>query len=196
MAQRTRESKRAKKSRKPAKSVAPDEGADRIYAFADSLEGETRRGDADEAPKQLEAWVTFGIERERFALPVTAVVEILRVTMITRIPHAPHSVRGIVNMRGRVIPVVDLRERMGYPVQNTTKKSRILVTLARGRTIGLLVDRVDHVWQLDRLQVTDPPGDVMTSQSEYIIGMYRREDALLILLDPESVVSVPVAEAS
>ena len=74
-------------------------------------------------------------------------------------------------MRGRVIPVVDLRERMGYPVQNTTKKSRILVTLARGRTIGLLVDRVDHVRQLDRLQVTDPPGDVMTSQSEYIVGM-------------------------
>ena len=196
MPPRTRETKRTKKSRKPAKSVAPEEGADRIYAFADSLEDDTSRGDADKVPKQLEAWVTFGIERELFALPVSAVVEILRVTVITRIPHAPHSVRGIVNMRGRVIPVVDLRERMSYPVQNTTKHSRILVMLVRGRTIGLLVDRVDHVRQLDRLLVTEPPGDFMTNQSEYIVGMYRREDELLILLDPEVVVSVPVEKAS
>ena len=85
---------------------------------------------------------------------------------------------------------------MSYPVQNTTKHSRILVMLVRGRTIGLLVDRVDHVRQLDRLLVTEPPGDVMTNQSEYIVGMYRREDELLILLDPEVVVSVPVEKAS
>ena len=168
------------------------QGPEQIYDFADSLADDARKSEDDNVvAARLETWVTFRLAGELFALPVTAAREILRVSTITRVPHAPHTVRGIINMRGRVVPVVDFRVRLGLPVADVSPKSRILIASTRNRLLGLLVDEVEQVVSLDANAVAPPPDDVMTNQSEYIVGVYHLDDRLLILLDVERVLLVP-----
>jgi purine-binding chemotaxis protein CheW len=164
-------------------------GPDRIYEFADSLrrEGDERR---DKAKEELETWVTFTLAGESYGLPVSHVQEILRVTGITRVPHAPNPVRGVTNMRGRVLPVVDLRLRLGMPQREVDGASRILVVESRDRPIGLLVDAVQQVVRLARSAVQPPPPDVMTTQSDYILGVYHLQESLVILLEVDRVLVI------
>ena len=172
---------------------APPVGPDRIYQFADELTAEaeaTRTVQTGPEPR-WETWVSFNLADEVFAFTVETVHEIIRVGTVTRVPHAPYAVRGIVNLRGRVVPLVDLRVRIGLSAIETSPKSRILITRVRERVLGLLVDSVEQVARVDRNQVTQPPSDVMTEQSEYIIGVTHVADVLLILLDSEQVLMIP-----
>lgn len=162
----------------------PLTGPDRIFEFAEQM----KRTEADslgpERPEeQFDTWVTFNLDKEVFALPVTHVQEILRVATITRMPHAPQPVRGVTNMRGRVLPVVDLRVRLGLAPKEMGATDRILVVGSRGHLLGLLVDSVQQVVRLARGSVQPPPPDVMTAQSDYILGVYHLQGDLVILLD-------------
>jgi len=148
---------------------------DRVLLFADSLQHE--RAEQDERLHQWEMWVTCRIEREVFALPVKQVQEILRVSALTRVPHAPFPVRGVTNLRGYVLPVVDLRVRLGMPAEEPGPRHRVMVVHSRGRLIGLLVDAVEQVTQIDRLAVEPVPDDVMTAQSYYLLGVYHVDDS-------------------
>jgi purine-binding chemotaxis protein CheW len=159
-----------------------------IYTFADSLQ--TNSGPETGRATRIETWVTFALGGETFGLPVTHVVEILRVSGITRVPHAPPTVRGMTNMRGKVLPVVDLRVCLGSAPVDLDPQRRILVVASRGRHIGLLVDAVDQVERIDRNAVQPPPPDVMTSESEYIIGVIQVSTRLVILLDADRVLSI------
>jgi len=162
---------------------------DRVLLFADSLQHE--RAEQDERLHQWETWVTCRIEREVFALPVKQVQEILRVSALTRVPHAPFPVRGVTNLRGYVLPVVDLRVRLGLQAEEPGPRHRVMVVHSRGRLIGLLVDAVEQVMQIDRLAVEPPPDDVMTEQSYYLLGVYHvGEEELVILLDADRVLQV------
>ena len=165
---------------------APD---DRILFFADSLQHEREK--ADERVHEWENWVTCRVGDEVYALPITQVQEILRVGTLTRVPHAPFPVRGVTNLRGYVLPVVDLRVRLGLQPAETTGRHRIMVLHSRGRLIGLLVEAVDQVEKIDRLAVDPPPEDVMTEQSYYLIGVYHMsEEKMVILLDADRVLQV------
>ncbi|MBI4952159.1 MAG: chemotaxis protein CheW [Myxococcales bacterium] len=166
------------------------EAPDRVYAFADALLAEDAGAAASPADEPLETWVTFALAGECFALPVSHVQEILRVTTITRVPHAPHPIRGVTNLRGRVLPVVDLRIRLELAEVGVTASSRILVVRSRRRLLGLLVDGVHQVVRLARSRVEPPPPDVMTPQSDYILGVHHLQDTLAILLDVERVLAV------
>jgi purine-binding chemotaxis protein CheW len=163
-------------------------GPDRVLLFADSLQEE--RPDVVERRHQWETWVSCQVGEETFALPVRQVQEILRVSRLTRVPHAPHPVRGVTNMRGYVLPVVDLRVRLGLPAIELAERHRVMVIASRGRLVGLMVDRVDQVVQIDQLAVEAPPDDVMTEQSYYLRGVYRLQGEMLILLDPDKVLEV------
>lgn len=158
---------------------------DRLYAFADSVN--VHQQGLVEQPKTLETWVTFSLAGETFALPVTHVYEILRVSGITRVPHAPAMVRGVTNMRGRVLPVIDLRVRLGLNAAEPSPQSRILVVTSRGRSLGLLVDSVQQVERIQRDTVQPPPPDVMTAQSDYIVGVCDLGARLVILLDVDRI---------
>lgn len=161
---------------------------ERIYAFADELSAQQDAAEVDTGPKAVwETWVTFQVSGETFALPVEFVQEILRVGTITRVPEAPYPVRGIANVRGRVIPVVDLRLRLGLPGAEPGPAARVLIATLRQRVIGLLVDAVAQVERIDRMQIEGLPADVLTEHSEYLTGVYSRGQDLLILLDPEKV---------
>jgi purine-binding chemotaxis protein CheW len=159
-----------------------------VLLFADAVQQKHDKG--EEALHEWETWVSCVVGEETFALPVRQVQEILRVAELTRVPHAPYPVRGVTNMRGYVLPVVDLRLRLGLSSQELGERHRVMVIASRGRLVGLLVDGVDQVVQIDRLAVEAPPEDVMTERSYYLQGVYRLQDRLLILLDADKVLQV------
>lgn len=169
----------------PADDLSEVDQADprRIFAFADTLERNTTEDEQSATTVKLETWVTFELADETFALPVNPVREVVRVASITRVPHAPRPIRGVTNMRGRVIPVIDLRLRIELPETELARSSRVIVVSSRGRLLGLLVDSVHQVVHIDANQVQPPPDDVMTVQSDYLCGVYHQGDHLILLLD-------------
>lgn len=172
-------------------SLAPPQrldGEDRIYMFADSLSVEEPKGEASR--RELETWVTFRLGDETYAFPVTHVQEILLVQDITRVPHAPKPVRGVTNMRGHILPVVDLRIRLTLPKARLADESRILVASSRGRLLGLLVDSVRQVVRLDRNTIQPPPDDVVTDRSDYILGVCNLGGEIVFLLDVDRVLLI------
>lgn len=157
---------------------------ERLFSFADQLQSRQDDREKDQGPEaRWETWVTFSLDDETFALPVEPVRQVVRVSSITRVPHAPRPVRGVTNLRGRVIPVIDLRMRVGLEPSPIQRQSRVVAVASRGRILGLLVDAVHQVVHLDLNKVQPPPEDVMTVQSDYILGVYHQEDSLILLLD-------------
>lgn len=166
---------------------------DAVYRFADRLP----QAEAEAAREtRLETWVSLRLDGETYALPVGHVREIVRVDSVTRVPGGPREIRGVTNVRGRVIPVVDLRARLGLAPAALAASSRILVAEALGRPIGLLVDEVRAVERIDLLTVEPPPEEVRTERSELLLGVLRREGDLTLLLDVERVLLLDEPEPS
>jgi len=163
--------------------------SDDIYALADSLN--TEANDSQQLREPAESWVTFLLAGEIFALPVTHVREIVLVPPIARIPHAPHWVRGVTNIHGTVVPVVDLRLRILLPASAVGECSRLLVAESRRRTIALLVDEARQLVQIVRSRIEPPPPDVLSESSDYLVGVHPDGDGLVILLDGDRVLQPP-----
>ena len=126
--------------------------------------------------------VSFLIDETEYAVDILVVNEILRYPDITRLPNTPKFIRGVINLRGNVIPVVDVRVRFGFSKGSITDLTRVIVIDTRGKQIGLLVD---NVYQVVRIPVAniDPPSDIITGVSEeFIAGIGRFNDRLIILL--------------
>ncbi len=170
---------------------APLEGPDRLFSLVDRLTRHTAVAEAP-PPEVPEVWVAFEAAGEIYALPVLCVEEALRVTTITRLPFAPAPVCGITQLRGRVLPVVDLRVRLGQPPASVGPRSRIVVVSSRGRSLGLLVDGAREVLKLLPSAMEAPPPEVMSERSGFITAVYRREESMVILLDVEKVLLLPV----
>lgn len=171
--------------------LATPEGTERapspVHAFADRVAASPQ---PEPAPEPTETWVAFGLAGELFALPVTGVVEAVRVETITRVPEAPFPVRGICNVRGQVIPVLDLQQRLDLGSGEVTAQSRILVVHSRGRAFGILVDRTEKVIQVARSKVHPLPEDLLNEQSRYVDGVFEYGEGLVILLKLDEVLIV------
>jgi purine-binding chemotaxis protein CheW len=137
--------------------------------------------------------VTFRIGAELFGVPISAVQEIVRVPAIARIPQAPEFVEGVINLRGSVITVVDLRKRLNQaPASNEEgweRKSRILVIETCGRQVGVIVDEVTEVLKLQADRVEPAPPMVAGLSNQYINGLGKINDDLLILVDIQKVLT-------
>lgn len=168
----------------------------RIFDFADRLAARAEEQRASGPKPRLETFLTFQLAGEVFAMPVEPVQQVVRISAITRVPHAPRPIRGVTNLRGRVIPVIDLRVRVGLPATELDRASRIIAVGSRGRTIGLLVDAVHQVAHLDLNAVQLPPEDVMSVQSDYIAGVYHHTNALILLLDIDRALILREANAA
>ncbi len=127
--------------------------------------------------------VTFHVGEEEFGVDILDVREINRMMEITRVPHAPEFVEGVINLRGQVIPVVDLRKRFGLAAAERDKSARIVVVELGDKVVGFLVDSVSEVLRVPRSMVEPPPPIVGGIDSEYIRGVVKLDDRLLILLD-------------
>jgi len=138
-------------------------------------------------------YMTFKLGDELFAINVAQVREVLEVLQITKVPTAPAYMRGLVNVRGQAIPVVDLRRRFGLPSVPDTVHTRVCVMelTLDGETaiIGGLADSVHEVIELDKDSINPPPRIAMRWRSEFILGMGKRGDEFIIILDVNAVFS-------
>lgn len=127
--------------------------------------------------------VTFGIGEEEFGVDILAVQEINRMMELTRVPQSPPEVEGVINLRGKIIPVLDLRKRFGLSTTEHSEQSRIIVVEVQARTLGFIVDRVHEVLRIDSSIVEPAPAMVCSIDSDFIAGVGKLQDRLLILLD-------------
>ncbi len=138
-------------------------------------------------------YITFKLGGELFAINVGQVREVLEISQITRVPTAPGYMRGVVNVRGRAIPVVDLRMKFGLPKASDTVNSRVVVMELEldGETtvVGGIADSVHEVIELEPGQINPPPRIAMRWRTELIQGMGRRGDEFIIILDIAAVFS-------
>lgn len=133
--------------------------------------------------------VSFKIGEEEFGVDILKVQEIIRMLQITKVPNSPDFVDGVVNLRGRIIPVIDLRTRLGMPRIERGKETRIVVVELSGITVGFIVDEVSEVLRIPKNITEAPPEMVSGLDSDYITAVGKLEDRLLILLDLEKVLS-------
>ena len=138
-------------------------------------------------PSAVNSYLTFKLGAELFAIDVVQVREILDLSQITRVPTAPPYMRGVVNVRGSAIPVVDLRMKFGLATTPDTVNTRIVVLeleLDGDRVVvGGLADSVHEVLELDRAQIHEPPRIAMRWRADMIEGLGKKGDEFLIVLD-------------
>lgn len=138
---------------------------------------------------QIKQLVTFSLGQEEFGVDILKVQEIIRMVEITKVPKAPDFVEGVINLRGKVIPVVDLRRRFGMTQAEHSKDTRIMVVDICKTITGFIVDSVSEVLRIPADTIEPPPPVVAGIESEYINGVGKLEDRLLILLDLDKVLS-------
>ncbi len=131
--------------------------------------------------------VSFKIANEEFGIDILNVQEINKMTQVTKVPNSPEFVEGVINLRGRVIPVVNLRVKMDLPNREYDKDTRIIVVDLSGKTVGFLVDSVSEVLRIPRNIMEPPPSIVAGINSNYITAVGKLEDRLLILLDLDKI---------
>ncbi len=133
--------------------------------------------------------VSFRLANEEYGVDIMRVQEVILLGQITEMPEVPDYIRGLINLRGHVIPIVDLRRRFALPVANNDEHTRIVVVNVGKRTIGIIVDAVNEVLRIGADQVEPPPSSVSGVDHGYIRGLVKFENKILILLNIENVLS-------
>lgn len=149
----------------------------------------------DENVIDVNSYLSFKLGNEEFASHVSKVLNILEMTRITEIPQAPYYMKGVINLRGMVLPVIDTRLKFGMPETIYTEKTCIVVMelqLDKDEEkvfVGALVDEVMAVLELEKDQIQDPPSIGSKYESEFIYGMAKHDDNFIMLLDMEKAFS-------
>ncbi|MBP8976360.1 MAG: purine-binding chemotaxis protein CheW [Bacteroidetes bacterium] len=133
--------------------------------------------------------VSFKVGNEEFGVDILKVQEINRMIEITQVPDSPPDVEGVVNLRGKVIPVVDLRKRFGLTSREQTIHTRIIVVELTNQTVGFIVDEVKEVLRIPSSVMEPPPDLAVGKNADYIVGIGKLDNRLLTLLDLEKVMS-------
>jgi len=136
--------------------------------------------------------VSFQLGPEEYAIDILGVQEIIRMVEVTHVPNAPHFVEGVVNLRGKVIPIINLRTRLGLSSTEPTKDTRIVVVEVRHLILGFIVDSVEEVLRLPLDMIEPPPTAGRGGGDEFHKGVGRVEGRLLILLNLELLFAIGV----
>ncbi|MDD6319105.1 MAG: chemotaxis protein CheW [Succinatimonas hippei] len=132
---------------------------------------------------ELKRWVTFKLGQEIYGVNVMQVREVLRYTDIAPVPGAPSYVLGIINLRGNVVTVIDTRQRFGLPSADVTDNTRIMIIESDNHVVGILVDSVAEVVDLNTNDIDDTPNVGTEESAKFISGVCNRDNDLLILID-------------
>lgn len=149
----------------------------------------TADNDAAERAEATNQIVSFRLANEEYGVDIMRVQEIILPGEITQMPEVPDYICGLINLRGHVIPIVDLRKRFGLPVSERDEHTRIIVVNVGSRTIGMVVDAVNEVLRINEDQLEPPPSSIVGIEHVYIKALVKFDDKLLILLDIESILS-------
>ncbi len=149
----------------------------------------SNKEEAKREQEELLQLVSFKIGNEEFGVDILSVQEINKMTQITKVPNTPEFIEGVINLRGRIIPVIDLRAKLGMMRKEHDKNTRIVVVELKEQTIGFIVDEVNEVLRIPKTITEAPPNMVGGVDSNYITSIGKLEDRLLILLDLEKILS-------
>ncbi len=140
--------------------------------------------------------IVFSLGDERYGVDISQVREIIRPTKITRIPNAPDFVEGVINLRGQITTIINLRKRFGLPPKEIDNDTRIIVVEYNNAVIGMMVDTVNEVKYLSAKDI-DPLPNIITSRSEakFLKGVGKLPDGLLILIDLNKILNEDEVEA-
>lgn len=158
-----------------------------------ALETDVVEVDTEEA-ELAEQYLSFRCNGEAYALPIAHVREIIEYGNLTPVPMMPDFIRGVINLRGNVVPVIDLGSRFGQAVINRTRRTCIVILeLSRAQgvvSLGLVVDGVDAVLDIEPGDIEPAPNFGTGIRSDFILGMARREQGFIIILQVEQVLSL------
>lgn len=136
-------------------------------------------------------YLSFSLAEEEYGIGILQIKEIIGMMDITVIPQTPHFVKGVINLRGKVIPVIDLRLKFGMPDMDYTDRTCIIVVEIEGRTgtllIGIVVDSVSEVLNVRADNIEEPPAFGVSMDTGYILGMAKMDSGVKILLDIDKV---------
>ncbi|NLW16244.1 MAG: chemotaxis protein CheW [Firmicutes bacterium] len=135
-----------------------------------------------------ERFVVFRLAGEDFAIPIDGVHSVERMMPITRVPKAPTFVEGVINLRGEVVPVIDLRRRLDLPPATEDVDAHIVVVLAGEQLVGLIVDEISHVLSLPATAIQPADQVIGEANRNFLQGVGQGEQGLIIILDLERVV--------
>jgi purine-binding chemotaxis protein CheW len=134
-------------------------------------------------------FATFFLNDEEYAMAVSAVQEIAALTAITRVPHLPDFIKGVINLRGTIIPVIDLKLKFGMPVPPYGNHSCVIVTEYSRGVFGIIVDTVSDILMIPPEGISPTPGFGVKVRTDFIRGMGKIDNRLVIILDIEKVLS-------
>lgn len=133
--------------------------------------------------------VACQLSNELFAISIERINTIIRMQPITRVPGCGDYVEGVTNLRGSILPVIDLRKKFSLPMRDVTRASRIVVVEAHGQTVGLMVDAVTETVRLSAADIEPPSGTIARAQASCVWGIGKAGDKLLVLLDLDRLLS-------
>lgn len=133
--------------------------------------------------------IVFQLEEEEYGIPVQQVRSIEKIQHITRVPKTANFVKGVINLRGLVTPIIDLRTRFGIKEQEYTESTRIIIVSLYDKEVGLIVDAANDVIDIPTNTIEPPPEVVGTIEADYLKGVAKIEKRLLILLNLDAVLS-------
>ena len=144
----------------------------------------------DDGKTELKQLVSFKLEHEEYGVDVLKVREIIRMPTVTRVPNTSSFVEGVINLRGKVIPIISMRKKFGLPEAECDKQTRIMVMDLGGELMGFVVDAVSEVIRISDSEIQPPPAAVNgTAEQECLSGVINQPDRLLFYLDLEKMVS-------
>lgn len=142
--------------------------------------------DEEDTEIQDGKFLTFSLAEEEYGIDIQFVNEIIGLQKITEVPDMPHYVKGVINLRGKVIPVMNVRLRFGFPEIDHTDRTCIIVLNIKELIVGLIVDTVSEVLDISQNQIDPPPAISKGESSRYIKGMGKMEENVIILLDAKN----------
>ncbi|HSH36715.1 chemotaxis protein CheW [Schnuerera sp.] len=128
-------------------------------------------------------YVIFKLNEEYYGIPITNVLSIEKVSETTRIPNAPKYIDGVINLRGEVIPILNLKSKLGMEGDDLTKNSRVIVVMENEIVAGLVVDSSSEVLEINKENIDKPPTSEDNQYVEYLSGIGKAADRLIILLN-------------
>lgn len=173
---------------KPAKAVQGNDLAINEAIGASASGTNLVRGSAQDASEVIQL-VGFCLGDEEFGVNINEVHEINRTMEITPVPRTPDFIEGVINLRGKVIPVINMRKRFSLPFAEKTNQTRIVIVEMEGKIVGMLVDSVTEVLRIASSTIEPPPDILSGIDNENIQGVAKLENRLLILLDLAKVLS-------
>jgi len=152
------------------------------------MTGETLK--KEQASGEIERFLEFSLGEEDYAIPLLSVREVISVPETTPIPKAPPHFLGIMNLRGQVISVVDLRQKLNIKPKEEDLEESVVIVDIQGMNLGIVVDSINKVLAVSLEDVSDVPEIESQVNAEYIEGVYRKEDSLTVLLDVAKVLDL------